>query len=284
MLDRHLKKDSELAVADIEELVKQGNQFSLCPYFSVKKLASYVNLITLPFNMLLDAKVRESFEINLEGSVVIFDEAHNLVNMINEMNSTKVSMSDLKLFADLLTRYIDRYERRFSSSNYVILQQLSVLVNRLMGWMKDETHWSQSFTINQVLLQTELDNINMLKVADYLEGSKLQHKLHQFAPEVDAVVDLPSGFVSDTLNKVLRAFAECSSNGRIIVDEAGLKYIALSPAETMKDVVTQCHSVILAGGTMKPVQTSYHYLIYPIVFRLMMLFCNFLKKTRCLKM
>ena len=32
----------------------------------------------MPYNYLIDEKIRENFEINYNNSIIIFDEAHNI--------------------------------------------------------------------------------------------------------------------------------------------------------------------------------------------------------------
>jgi regulator of telomere elongation helicase 1 len=49
-----------------------------CPYYASKDRAAAADLIFMPYNYLIDEKIRENYEINYENSVIIFDEAHNV--------------------------------------------------------------------------------------------------------------------------------------------------------------------------------------------------------------
>ncbi|CAG9559763.1 unnamed protein product [Danaus chrysippus] len=53
----------------------------------------------------------------------------------------------------------------------------------------------------------------------------------------------------------LERLCDRSENGRVLTqsDSGLLKYLLLNPAEHFADVVSQCRSVILAGGTMEPI-------------------------------
>ena len=53
----------------------------------------------MPYNMLLHDDLRSSMGINLANSIVIFDEAHNVVEAVNHIYSADVSYEDLGLAA-----------------------------------------------------------------------------------------------------------------------------------------------------------------------------------------
>jgi Rad3-related DNA helicase len=52
-----------------------SDTFTACPYFGAKTLSYKADLVLCPYNYLLDPGIRESFKIELQGAVVIFDEA-----------------------------------------------------------------------------------------------------------------------------------------------------------------------------------------------------------------
>lgn len=49
---------------DIEELHKQGLEYMLCPYFANKDRSTGADIIFMPYNYLIDEKIRENFQIN----------------------------------------------------------------------------------------------------------------------------------------------------------------------------------------------------------------------------
>jgi len=49
-----------------------------CPYYAVKARAHAADIIFMPYNYLIDEKIRENYEIQWENSILIFDEAHNV--------------------------------------------------------------------------------------------------------------------------------------------------------------------------------------------------------------
>lgn len=71
-------RDSVLAtVRDIEDLVLEGKERQVCPYYATRKAVKQAQLVTLPYNLLLQKNAREALGIDLEGQIVVIDEAHS---------------------------------------------------------------------------------------------------------------------------------------------------------------------------------------------------------------
>ena len=49
------------------------------------------DIIVLPYQYLLDPKLRRSLQIDLEGSVIFFDEAHNLEGYCDDLLSVEIT-------------------------------------------------------------------------------------------------------------------------------------------------------------------------------------------------
>lgn len=62
---------------DIEDLVTEGRKVGVCPYYATRKAVKQAQLVTLPYNLLLQKNAREALGINLENQIVVIDEAHS---------------------------------------------------------------------------------------------------------------------------------------------------------------------------------------------------------------
>lgn len=77
---------------DIEDLVKMGKQLGCCPYFAEKKIVGQcLDILFMPYNYLLDLKIRIIIKGKLSNSIIIFDEAHNVSKICKEMASTNIT-------------------------------------------------------------------------------------------------------------------------------------------------------------------------------------------------
>jgi len=96
---------------DIEDLHKMGRVHSVCPYYLQKNRVQFADLVLMPYNYLLDPKIRENFKVNYENAVVIIDEAHNVEHVSEQVASFEISIHQfgciLRELTDLLQMATD---------------------------------------------------------------------------------------------------------------------------------------------------------------------------------
>lgn len=63
--------DFKADVLDIEDLVVLGKKHSACPYFMTKEIRKAADIIFMPYNYLLDPKVRKIHNIELQVPLLI---------------------------------------------------------------------------------------------------------------------------------------------------------------------------------------------------------------------
>lgn len=87
----------ENCVLDIEELVRIGKKLKCCPYYASKEFVDGAEIIFMPYNYLLDPKMRKTNKIDLQNTIIIFDEAHNVEKMCEESASTVITSTQIAL-------------------------------------------------------------------------------------------------------------------------------------------------------------------------------------------
>ena len=87
-----------------------------------------VDLIVLPYQSVLSKETRESLNIELDNRIIIFDEAHNVIESANDIHTHEVSISDLKSFESALSNYYNKFKTRLNSSNEKVIRQCLKLI------------------------------------------------------------------------------------------------------------------------------------------------------------
>uniref|UniRef100_H2Z3N8 Helicase ATP-binding domain-containing protein n=1 Tax=Ciona savignyi TaxID=51511 RepID=H2Z3N8_CIOSA len=188
----HLTNTIVDSILDIEEVVKKGRSLEACPYYASRHAVPLTQLVVLPYQTLLHKATREASGIKLK-SVVIIDEAHNLVEALNSMHSCLVTAKQISKAHGQLTRYAHKFNTRLKAKNlFYVKQILYVLQNLLhatksMNVKKDNSPNenkpklnSRLLTVNDFLFSSKLDNINFFKLLRYCERSKISRKLSGF--------------------------------------------------------------------------------------------------------
>jgi Rad3-related DNA helicase len=62
-----------------------------CPFYLTKDSQLDADIILLPYNYIIDSTARKAMNIDLSNSIVIFDEAHNLVSVTSFIDFIRCS-------------------------------------------------------------------------------------------------------------------------------------------------------------------------------------------------
>ncbi|VDL97348.1 unnamed protein product [Schistocephalus solidus] len=81
------------STTDIEDLVKLGRETRSCPYYLSREAKTDADVLFMPYNYLLDPKIRSTYGIDLTNAVVIFDEAHNIEQVCEDASSATLVTS-----------------------------------------------------------------------------------------------------------------------------------------------------------------------------------------------
>ncbi|NXK81444.1 RTEL1 helicase, partial [Amazona guildingii] len=100
--EKSTEKELMNSIMDIEDLVKCGNKLRACPYYLSRSLKQQADIIFMPYNYLLDSKSRKAHNLDLRGTVVILDEAHNLEKLCEESSSFDLTPCDLASAIDAI--------------------------------------------------------------------------------------------------------------------------------------------------------------------------------------
>lgn len=143
--------------------------------------------------MLLHKKTREQLDINIKDSIVIIDEAHNLLDTIASIHSAEIGADQLQCVHQQLSAYKTKYFDRFSTKNLLRLNQLISIANRFAKFMiktdgfKEATgEATNEFTSQMIFTHDLLDDLNiaygnLYEILKFCDETRLAQKLNGFA-------------------------------------------------------------------------------------------------------
>ncbi|XP_034032472.1 ATP-dependent DNA helicase DDX11 [Thalassophryne amazonica] len=177
-------------VHDIERLLKLGQETHACPYYATRLAVPPAQLVVLPYQMVLHEATRRACGVQLEGQVLIIDEAHNLSDTLSCIHSAELCGAQLCRTHSQLSQYADRYKSRLKAKNVMYIKQILFVIEGLvcvLGGKVGQNPQSQTtepgtkmLTINDFLFKAQIDNINLFKLQRYFEKSMISRKLGGF--------------------------------------------------------------------------------------------------------
>ncbi|CAG2158028.1 unnamed protein product [Oppiella nova] len=306
-------KDEVLAdVLDIEDINKLGKGVKACPYYSTRLAIPEAEIVIMPYNVLLHSPTRQSYGIDLVDSVVVVDEAHNLMETIHNIHSIELKGSHVMDALTQLNAYLARYKTRLSARNAMHIKQIVFILNVFSKHFKTSAQNDCQSVCERVefLIRLGIENLNLFQILDYCQKSQIARKLFGFSKRQQSVANdiKPDKAVNGTtaflakmkaksielqsiasntstpeeevkvygsplylIQEFLRALVNSNSNAKIItkydknsIRECCVKYILLNPFSQFKDIVSECRSVVLCGGTMKPFDEYIDHLFTPL--------------------
>uniref|UniRef100_A0A336KTI8 DNA 5'-3' helicase n=1 Tax=Culicoides sonorensis TaxID=179676 RepID=A0A336KTI8_CULSO len=175
-----VKNEAISEIYDIEDLIQVAKSHKACPYYASRLAASDSQVIMVPYQMILHKKTRDQLGINIQGSVLIIDEAHNLLDTISSIHSAQITLKEFVEVKNQLESYKKRYLSRFSAKTVLKMNQLIYIAKQLISFFKT-VETSKMIPVSELLTEAELFNINISELLRFAKDTRLAEKLHGFA-------------------------------------------------------------------------------------------------------
>ncbi|GFH57737.1 hypothetical protein CTEN210_14213 [Chaetoceros tenuissimus] len=266
--------------SDIEDLAALGRKSRVCSYYASREALKAAEVVLVPYNTLLSKPAREAVGLSLKNSLVIVDEAHNIPEALRSISSSRVSLAIIEGASSQLMSYVAKYSDRLAGRNLFYLGQIKRFLTQVTRYLKNLHRKSKKgedvasrvmVTATELLFTLKLDNLNLFNIITYLEKSRLSQKLHGFndcrQKEKNSEhenFDDPN-FISKHISSmsIIESFLKCLTSsekeGRVVIDvktdevsSCCLKYLLLDPSTEFQNVMDEAHSIVLAGGTLRP--------------------------------
>ncbi|KAF2102085.1 TFIIH basal transcription factor complex helicase subunit [Rhizodiscina lignyota] len=264
-------RDHALAkIRDIEELGALGKKLEICPYYASRDAIKPSEIVTLPYPLLLQKSAREALGISLKNHIVIIDEAHNLMDAITSMYSVTMSLSQLQLARSQVMMYLQKFRNRLKGKNRVYVAQTVRLMDSIISYLSPLVSAPKAAEglakVTDLLAGNGVDQINLYKLSRYLQESKLARKIDGYIVHTEKQKRPPEKGTTTAktiptlmhIQGFLLALMNPSDEGRFFYSTAPkeqnveLRYMLLDPTHHFREIVEEARAVVLAGGTMSP--------------------------------
>jgi chromosome transmission fidelity protein 1 len=192
------------------------------------------------------------------------------MDAISGIYSVEVTQTQLIKARTQLRIYLEKFRNKLKGKNRVYVAQTVRLVDSLISYMQRTVNAKANEGIvstADLLTGKGADQINLYKLSQYLQESKLARKVDGYTVHIeekeykknkDESISTP---VLTQVQSFFHALTYPAAEGQFFyscdssleANNVSLKYLLLDPANHFKDIVEEARAVILAGGTMSPV-------------------------------
>lgn len=225
-----------------EELIKVCERNDLCAYEIAVLLAKKSKVIVTDYNYLFNPGIRNAFLLKigkeLENSIVIIDEGHNLGNRVKDFMTVRLTNNMIKRAIKEAKKF--QFNETISNLSYI-----QDLLNDLSSNLNGE---------QEKLIKKE-QVINFLnKIKDYDEliaelqftGDEIRERQRQsYVGSIGLFLDAWQG-TDDGFARILYF------NDQLTQPLISLSYRCLDPSPVIKEVTGDSYSTILMSGTLTP--------------------------------
>lgn len=229
--------DSLKPITDIEDLVSLGRAKCTCPYYLNKAQMKKARFIFLPYPSMLIPQIRKGLDLYLKDSLIVFDEAHNLPDAINSMNSYSIALADIKEFHEKILAYIQRYGVRMNPRNTNKIKLVAEQLKSFLGFLQNAPKEFTSIDYFSIHSNAEVD---FIELATFVQDYRLP---------------LKCGLSDNSdFSTLLSSLSRKSSSGKFLLDSENLQYISFDPSEAFEDILMETNALVFAGGTIGSLQ------------------------------
>ncbi|SPO26374.1 related to CHL1 - protein of the DEAH box family [Ustilago trichophora] len=244
-------RDAAMAqVGDIEDLVQLGKSTKTCPYFAARSSAKQAELVTLPYNLLLQKDARNALGISLEGCVILIDEAHNLIDTILSTHSVTVDSRQIAQASKQIDTYLDRFALRLKGSNEQNLRKVRKVLSSLSAFFakhaeargkeKGESEVIMSAADLVRGMSGNLDQVNLVTLETWLKETQIARKISGYADKQSK----KEAEKMDAAVTVKRNASQNNGKGRSSIKTATSKTSSVEPIpSTNQGAISSMHAI-----------------------------------------
>eukprot|EP00917_Polyrhabdina_sp_WS-2016_P023268 GHVP01050344.1.p1 GENE.GHVP01050344.1~~GHVP01050344.1.p1 ORF type:complete len:758 (+),score=123.01 GHVP01050344.1:111-2276(+) len=259
---------------DIEDLASMAKKVNGCAYYASRELVKSSDITFMPYQYILDKRARRGFDIKLDNSIVVFDEAHNIEDSCRDAVSFNIRLKEIINVMSELRKYSNHaiMNNIGSESARESIMEVRGFLKRLFDWsvknIKDTKESELSFMneeLDEFIKDVDLGReilcaMNDIKKLQSEENEDKDHsnknkdRLQENSLEwIEYINEGLSNLINQKSRMVgPRSFSIILSKKN---DEVNMKVNCLDPAFVFKEISHKCRNLILTSGTLSPMET-----------------------------
>jgi chromosome transmission fidelity protein 1 len=245
---------------DVEELATIGRDMHGCPYFASRAAISTgtVDVLGVPYSAILHDQTRESLGIKIDSrTVIVFDEAHNVVDAVNDLHTASLSCVALEATNASLQAYRQRYESRLSPQSLFNVNQILACVEGLLSLLVSSNSspaargersenasvstlaQARVVSLSTLIFEAGIENLNLFQLLTFIRNTRLCQKLLGF-------VDAGLSDYANICPAVTVTAPDPAENGEIAADVSNTSFRIEGHRQASKQGISSLETFLLS--------------------------------------
>ena len=180
-------EEMKTEIKDIEDLLKFGEEFKMCPYYISHISINTSQIVVSPYNNILNKRIKNNININLENNIVVFDEAHNIIENILQCANTDINKSELIALLISLFLYYNKFKTKLNPSNNLCIRQIVSIIKLLLNFLKKMKNEENKINnkeeeyinikLSDFTIENQLNNYDFFKLVKFIDDSEISNKI-----------------------------------------------------------------------------------------------------------
>ncbi len=228
------------SLLSISQLRRYGSSKGVCPYFLARNLIDDRNVVIGPYQYFFDQRIKNTVGLDLEGKILIFDEAHNSDKIGTEALSSSLSNTTL-----------EQAEKELKG-----LKQPSGLIQILQAYLEEKTVENTNRMeigkniVQEIRERTRISDINRL-------SEEYEESIDEIRRRRMEKGEAPRSYLNGVLQFLHLVFMKPSDSYVGIFrtwrkESRRLDYRCLDPSLAIQPVVEEAFGTLIMSGTLSP--------------------------------
>ena len=267
----------------VDEIIELGRKRGICAWSTARSSVKDSDIIVCDYNHVFVDNIREaslpSMGLEIEDTIIIVDEAHNLPNRIrmglerrltnqvirdafNEMEEFRGHLENqiTKLMSSDSQSEIDHFETDNARKCEAALSRIRVNVGEYIADLKKLLGKQDEIMTSPIELLEIIENSLLETIDEPLNLSNFIRTLHEVQVEVDEELNNGSDPASHRLAEILTILDDRRGEKALatvfdvmgIKEEGRITTYLLDPGVVSESIFTRCSGAILMSGTLFP--------------------------------
>ncbi|KFG26552.1 uncharacterized protein NESG_00703 [Nematocida ausubeli] len=247
-------------VFSIEDLVSAGGECNSCPFYYTRERQEKATIIFSPYNYIVSERISTALKIDLTGSVLIVDEAHNIDDVCRSTGSVDIKRADLVSLISRLGTGSGMESPEVANS----MMETGKFVKKIMNYLEETTDVLNKLDPGQCVINSDnqremsIPSKEMISTLEKMGISKLTIDDTFSSIELLFKDMIPDDYFFQWITQIKDVLKYIMNNGEnkygMVVSSDKISFLLLHAAAIFDPIYEKARSVILLSGTLEPFQ------------------------------